>query len=71
MKLTKEFMELNFPIAVSFARSLREAFGDRVRLRGGGENGKTFGKPVDLSGDWGNAIIYPDYNKKAALKKRK
>jgi hypothetical protein len=63
-------MELNFPIAVSFARSVREVFGDGVRLVGGEENGKTFGKPVDLTGNWGNAIIYPDYSKKTDRAKK-
>lgn len=64
-------MEDNFPIAIGFARQLREVFGDKVRLLGAEENGRTVGRKVKLDGDWGNVIVFPDYNQKTTKKGRK
>lgn len=68
-KPTKEFMEINFPLAVEFARSVREVFGDGVRLIGAEENGKIVGKKVKPI--VGNVVIYPDYSKKIIKRVRK
>jgi hypothetical protein len=47
--MTKDEIASAMPICTAFARSMREVFGDEVRLTFAEEGGVVLGKPHDLS----------------------